>query len=188
MMKALLLSLLLTVVAVAQNQPSKATGAQSDPAKNAKSAEITIQGCVNGGQRYTLQQAGTGAMFAMMGDSSRFAPFQGKVAEVHASELPPDQQAASGQLPQLEVNAIRLVADKCPEQPKSNPGAASTGPAYGGVPAQKPAPAVSTRPYRSPNAENSVPPSGGQNPNISGATGAPSPGTGSTPQQPPPQR
>ena len=89
MTKCMLLAsvVLLTGVAAGQNQSNKATGAQSDPAST-KSADVTVQGCVTGGERYTLMQVSTGAMFGLAGDSSRFAPFQGKVAEVTASELP----------------------------------------------------------------------------------------------------
>lgn len=89
----LLLVMSLAVTAAAQNQPSKATGAQSQPEKT-KSADITIRGCITGGQRYTLAQLSTGAMFALRGDRSQLAPLQGKVAEVHATELPPDQHSA----------------------------------------------------------------------------------------------
>ena len=187
MIKALLFALLLAVAASAQNQP--ATAAQSTPTRNAKSADITVQGCVSGGERYTLMQVSTGAMFAMTGDTTRFAPYKGKFAEVRASELAPNQHSASGELPQLQVKETKVVADKCPEQPKANTGAASGGPAYGGPQAQQPAPSVSTPNYQSPEAPPTQAPSTQvTNPNTAGAHGAPSPGTGNTSQQPPPHK
>jgi hypothetical protein len=139
-------------------------------------AEITIQGCVIGGTRYTFLQPSTGAMFALSGDSARFSPVQGKVVEVTANEFAPKPN--SNELPRLRVNQMHVVGDKCPVEPRAaRPSASSPVIRQGTAPTSRPA----TGPYADPGTANQGPPNV-NNPNISGDTGKPGSGTGNPPQ------
>ena len=157
-------------------------GAQNNSATQTNAKQLTIQGCVTGGARYTFMQAGTGAIFELEGDPGQLAPAQGKLSEVTAREVPPK----SGELPRLEVTGLRIVAARCPIQAEARPAGASTSTANPPSPVPK---SPATTPYASPGAPNQTPP-GVETPNVSGASGTPSPGTGNapSPQTLPPPR
>jgi TolA-binding protein len=143
-----------------------------------RTAEISIRGCVSGEKRYTFMQASTGAVFSLTGDSARFASLRGKFSEVRGTEYAP-QQPNSSALPELRIKDIRVIADQCPIQPGAAPTRAA-GPSSQG-PRTSPSPA--TAPYADPGTATQNPPNV-NNPNISGETGAPSPGTGNRPKPP----
>lgn len=147
----------------------------------ARNAEITIRGCVSGEKRYTFMQASTGEMFDLTGSTDRFVPVRGKLVEVTANEFAPSQNKSNG-LPKLSVNKMRVVADKCPVQAHPEP----TKPTSAWTNPQPPPPAASpaTRPYADPGTVSQKAPNI-NNPNTSGDTGAPSPGTGNPPPNAP---
>jgi hypothetical protein len=155
-----------------------------DPTKTASAtptADVTIRGCISGGQRFTLMQADTGDIYALSGNTSKFASVQGKLIEISATEFSP--QAKTGDLPRLEVsdsqaNNVRVIADKCPIHAHPEPSAAPISPHQ-----QHPQTSPSDRPYTDPGTAKQTPPNV-DTPNVTGDTGAPSPGTGN----PPPQR
>ena len=158
-------------------QPSTTQGSIGGSAAPTPTAEITIRGCVTGENRYTLMQAGTGAIFELSGDTGRFAGVRGKLIEATGNEFAPG--ASSGELPKFQVNKYHVIADKCPIQAEVPP--RTTAP-----PAQEgpPTPATPTTPrYRDPGTVTQTPPNA--NPNVSGETGSPSPGTGNPPPKPP---
>ena len=144
-------------------------------------AEITIRGCVNGKKHYTFMQASTGAMFDLTGSPDRFAPVRGKLIEVTANEFAPPQDKSNG-LPKLSVNKLRVVGEKCPIQ--AHPESVTPNSALKTPQPSPPATSPATRPYADPGTVNQRPPNV-SNPNISGDTGAPSPGTGNPPPNPP---
>src|SRR5215472_6271163 len=91
-------------------QNTASSPSQAHPnAVPARTAEITIRGCVSGAKRYTFMQASTGTIFVLTGKTDRFAPVRGKLVEVTANELAPPQNKSNG-LPQLSVNKMRVVA------------------------------------------------------------------------------
>lgn len=147
----------------------------------ARNAEITIRGCVSGDKRYSFMQASTGEMFELTGSTARFASVRGKLIEVTANEFAPPQNETNG-LPELSVNKMRVVGDKCPVQAHPEP----TRPNSTWTNPQPPPPATSpaTRPYADPGTVSQKPPNV-NNPNTSGDTGAPSPGTGNPPSNSP---
>jgi hypothetical protein len=172
------LALLFSAVAIAQ-QGTTSTPSQDHPnANGTRTAEIKIRGCVSGGKRYTFMQASTEAMFELIGDKNRFASARGKLVEIAANEFAP--QGNSDELPKLRVNKLRVIADKCPIQARAasrpKPPSANEGP-----PAAAESP--DTAPYADPGTQTQTPPNV-NNPNISGDTGAPSPGTGNPPKPP----
>ena len=163
-------------IAAQQNSPSQ----EHPDAAKARNAQITIRGCVTGEKRYTFMQASTGAIFDLTGRTDRFAPVRGKLIEVTANEFAPSQDKSNG-FPKLSIKKMRVVADKCPIQAHPEPmkpNSAWTNP-------QPPPPATSpaTRPYADPGTVSQTPPDF-NNPNISGDTGSPSPGTGNPPSPP----
>lgn len=146
--------------------------------------------CERGGKRYTFVQASTGAMFALTeetnkettgktaGQTDRFARVKGKLIEVTANEFPPRGKA--NELPKLQVKRLRVIANKCPAIHRT----ASTGtPCLADQKPNVPATSPSTKPYVDPGTETQTPPPE-NNPNISGDSGAPSPGTGNPPCPP----
>ncbi len=155
-----------------QNTTPIASGPAASPAPT---ANITIRGCVSGGKRYTFMQAGTGAIFELAGETSRIARVQGKLIEINATELAP--QGKSDELPTLRVNTLRVVTNKCPIQARGPSKVHASAPDEGQPPPRSPA----TEPYGEPGAERQIPPNV-NNPNISGDTGTPSPGTGNPPK------
>ncbi len=170
-------ALSLSAWAMAEQDRTSAQSQGRVGATATRTAEITIRGCVSGGKRYTFMQASTGAIFALTG-TSRFAPIRGKLVEIRANEFAP--QGKSGELPNLQVNNLRVIAGKCPIQA----GAASTTATLpsadqGQLAATSPA----TEPYADPGTVSQTPPNV-NNPNIAGDTGAPSPGTGNPPSPP----
>ncbi|MFZ0291985.1 MAG: hypothetical protein WAL52_00155 [Candidatus Sulfotelmatobacter sp.] len=181
MTKFLVATLTLGFSAMVVAQQNSATQERPNVAPAAPNAEITIRGCVSGDKRYTFMQASTGEMFDLTGSTDRFAAVRGKLIEVTANEFAPSQNKPNG-LPKLSVNKMQVVADKCPVQAHpepSKPNSAWTNP-------QPPPPATSpaTRPYADPGTVNQTPPNV-NNPNTSGDTGSPSPGTGNPPPNPP---
>lgn len=159
----------------AMSQQNKTSGPQHN--SSADSAKhLTIQGCISGEKRYTFMQTGTGAMFALTGDTARFVSVQGKLVEVTAAEFPSGGKA--NELPELQVNHLRVVAEKCPIQAEAP--SAEPKPAQGNQHPAGPEKSPSTEPYTDAGTENQKPP-GIKNPNIEGDTGAPSPGTGNPP-------
>jgi hypothetical protein len=165
------------------SQPAPSSQASSDHATNSRTAEITIRGCVNGDKRYTFMQANTGAVFALVEEpTDRFAPVRGKFIEITANEFAP--QPNSNELPQLNVKTLNVVAEKCPIQAR-----AATRPKIDNGSRQAPPTASpDATQHVDPGTVNQTPPNV-SNPNMTGATGAPSPGTGNPPppQNPPPQ-
>ena len=152
--------------------------ARQSSASSNRTAEVTVRGCVAGGERYTFMQASTGAMFQLQGQTDLFAPVQGKLVEITGNEFaPPDKS----ELPILRVNDLRTVADKCPIHAHPGSKAANAPPINHPSTRENP----STTPYTDPGTATQAPPNV-NNPNISGAEGAPSPGTGNPPKPPQP--
>jgi hypothetical protein len=144
---------------------------------NSQSAEITIRGCVSGDKRYTFMQASTGAVFALTEErTDRFAPVRGKFIEITAKEFAP--QPNSDELPRLNVRALNVVGDKCPIQAR----AAARPRIDNGSRQAPPEASPDATQHVDPGTVNRTPPNV-NNPNIGGATGAPSPGTGNPPPQ-----
>jgi hypothetical protein len=166
--------------AVQKSQNSGVMSSDSNSSQTETAArDLTMQGCVTGQQRYTFMQAGTGAMFQLMGTDSQFASARGKLVEITARELPPNPSAPSGELPQLQVRNLRIVGERCPVQPRGARTSERTQP-------QSPPPASPATPRYPPmGAPDQTPPSVGNNPNVPGASGTPSPGTGNPPPQQP---
>ncbi len=149
----------------------------SSTTRNAN-ADITVRGCVSGATRYTFMQASTGAVFALSGNTDRLADVQGKLVEVTASESAP--QPKSGELPVLRIRDLHVISDKCPIQARAASGRANAPPAGQHSPTPK---SPATVPYADPGTATQTPPNVA-NPNITGDTGTPSPGTGNTPRPP----
>ena len=125
------LALGLSLSAAAQQDATSASSSAHPSETPTRTAEITIRGCISGGKRYTFMQASTGEMFALAGKADRFASARGKLIEITANEFAPE--AKSDQLPELRVNILRVIADKCPiqahpEPRMPNPAATSPGP------------------------------------------------------------
>jgi hypothetical protein len=171
------LALGLTAGVVAQQDSLSQKQLNVVPSRN---AENTIRGCVTGEKRYTFMQASTGAIFDLTGSIDRLAPVRGKLVEITANEFAPPPNKPNG-LPALSVNKMRVVGDKCPIQavPESmTPNSAAANPQ------SSPATSPAIRPYSDPGTVNQKPPNV-SNPNVTGDTGAPSPGTGNPPSNPP---
>jgi hypothetical protein len=173
--KFLLLSVALSfsISAIAQQRTTSTS--------SARTAEITIRGCVNGTMRYTLTQPSTGAVFELIGDTARFAEDRGKLIEITGNEYRP--QPNSMELPKLRANSFRVIANECPIEANGASGTASPAASRGAGSNSGPA---ATTPYADPGAQTQTPPNV-NNPNITGDTGSPSPGTGNPPPPPPPQ-
>lgn len=150
-------------------------------------AQISIRGCVMGTQRYTFMQASTGAEYDIAehatNNSSHRAPdlssLRGKLVEITGNEYAPKSGNNSGELPTLDITKARVIADECPIHPGAASradAARSRGPAASKSPATPP-------PYVDPGTERRTPPNI-NNPNITGDSGAPSPGTGNQPEPP----
>jgi hypothetical protein len=150
--------------------------AQQNTAPSNRTAEVTVRGCVTGGERYTFMQASTGAIFQLQGQKGRFAPVQGKLIEITANEFAPRDNS---ELPILRVNNLRIVADKCPIHAHPESKAGNAAPANRPSTRENPA----TTPYTDPGTATQAPPNE-NDPNISGAEGPPSPGTGNPPKPP----
>lgn len=162
-----------------QAQNSNAPSAEVKKNPQTEARDLTIQGCVTGQERYTFMQASTGAMFGLVGPDSEFAAARGKLAEITGRELPPRPKTPSGELPQLRVTHVWIIADRCPVQARGAREWNRTQPPP--VPEASPA----TPRYPPMGAPDQTPPSVGNNPNLPGASGPPSPGTGNPPPQPP---
>jgi len=170
-------ALSLSAWAMAEQDTTSAQSQGRVGATATRTAEITIRGCVSGGKRYTFMQASTGAIFALTG-TSRFAPIRGKLVEISANEFAP--QGKSGELPNLQVNDLRVIAGKCPIQAGA---ASTTATLLSADQGQLAATSPATEPYADPGTVSQTPPNV-NNPNIAGDTGAPSPGTGNPPSPP----
>jgi hypothetical protein len=149
----------------------------SSTTRNAN-AEITVRGCVSGATRYTFMQASTGAVFALTGNTDHLAQVRGKLVEVTANESAP--QPKSGGLPVLRIRDLHVISEKCPIQARAASRATKASPAGQHSPTPK---SPATVPYVDPGTATQTPPNVA-NPNISGDTGTPSPGTGNTPRPP----
>lgn len=171
------LTLGFSALIVAQQNSSAQEHPNLGPARN---AEITIRGCVSGENRYTFMQAVTGEMFDLTGSSERFAAVRGKLIEVTANEFAPPENKSNG-LPKLSVNKMRVVAEKCPIQAHPEPMKPNS--AWTNPP-PPPATSPAIRPYADPGTVSQMPPNV-NNPNTSGDTGTPSPGTGNPPPNSP---
>lgn len=163
---------------MAQQNPASSPSRDHPNEVTARTAEITIRGCVTGAKRYTFIQASTGTIFALTGKNDRFASVRGKLVEVTAKELAPLQNKSS-EFPKLSVDEMRVVGDKCPVQAHPEPNQ----PDSAWTNSQQSATSPATRPYADPGTVSQKPPNV-NNPNISGDTGAPSPGTGNPPNPP----
>lgn len=167
-----------STAAIAQQAISSSASQDHPNANGTRTAEIKIRGCISGGKRYTFMQSSTEAIFELIGNSSGFNSARGKLVEISANELAP--QGNSDELPKLRVNNLRVIADKCPIQARAatrpRPPSADEGP-----PADAESPDAT--PYVDPGTATQTPPNV-NNPNISGDTGAPSPGTGNPPKPP----
>jgi hypothetical protein len=161
------------------SQSAPSSQAATDQGSNSRTAEVTLRGCVSGDKRYTFMQANTGAVFALTEEpSDRFAPVRGKFIEITASEFAP--QPNSNELPRLNVKTLNVVAEKCPIQAR----AAARPRIDNGSRQAPPAASPDASQHVDPGTLNQTPPNV-SNPNITGATGAPSPGTGNPPKPPP---
>ena len=176
----------MSVTAIAQ------TGSGSAATKSTPTGPITMQGCINGGQRgYTFIQTSTGTMFALPNASDKLDRYRGKLVNITGTETPPAATAGSKDLPQFAPDTVKQIGD-CPlnsagktDRPYGAP--LTTPPPSPRSASQQPnSPGASTPEYASPGAPNQTPPTVGNRPNQSGASGAPSPGTGNPPPQPTP--
>lgn len=161
--------------------------------KATNAAQITIRGCVMGTQRYTFMQASTGAEYdlatpdaaeahASKGGSGKavdFSSLRGKLIEITGNEYAPMSGKNASTLPTLAVEKARVIADQCPIHPGSVSRANAS---KNRTPATAKSPATPP-PYVDPGTESQTPPNI-NNPNISGDSGAPSPGTGNPPKPP----
>lgn len=148
------------------------------PSPADRTAEISVRGCVSGEKRYTFMQASTGAEFELVGETDRFSPVRGKLIEITGTEYAPREN--TNDIPKLRVKKFQVLADKCPIQPGVGSGRATnerTG--QGSRSTRSPA----TVPYSDAGDGTRTPPNVG-NPNITGDTGSPSPGTGTPPKPP----
>ncbi len=139
---------------MAQQNTTSSPSQDRPKAAPTRTAEITIRGCVSGGKRYTFMQASTGAIFALTGKTDRFAPIQGKLIEITASEFAP--HGKSGELPRLRVNNLHVIADRCPIQGRAASTTLNQPSANQGQPATNQYP--STTPYTDPGTESQTPP------------------------------
>ncbi len=176
--------LFISVAVAASQQTSNVPAAQAVSSQAGNAGPITVRGCVSGGKEaYTLAQSGTGVMFKLQGDTSRFEQFRGQQIEVTARELPPPARAGTGlnNLPVLMVKQARVVGDQCPFRENSGAPVAAPTNLPQNPPPPSHAPSAATPRYASPGAPNQTAPNVPNNPNTQGANGAPSPGTGNTP-------
>ena len=152
---------------------------QQNP-NTSSASHITLRGCINGGERFTFIESDTGSMFNIVGNTDSVAPLTGKFAEVIARELPPARNSAAGPFPQIEIQQAKLISEVCPvksKAPKPNQAPNSSTPTT-----RSSQPALpETTPYAGSGAPNQTPPTVGNNPNPTGATGPPSEGTGNPP-------
>jgi len=171
-----LLVLALVFSTAAQQATTSVPSPDHPNANSTRTAQIKIRGCINGGKRYTFMQASTEAMFELVGDNNSLNSARGKLVEITANELAPQ---GSDELPKLRVNELHVVAEKCPIQARAasrpRPPSANEAPPAAESP--------ETAPYADPGTATQTPPNV-NNPNISGDTGAPSPGTGNPPKPP----
>jgi hypothetical protein len=178
--------------AIAQNNSKPEPSDERAPRTPAVSAsQLQMQGCINGGREaYTFTQTGTGAAFLLRGDAQNFESFRGKLVSVTGIESPPTSRTALKDLPELTTSKVQVIAAECPLATTGKMGvpaaAPNTVPPTRTAPPQNPAPSAATPRYEPSGAPKQTPPSTGNNPNVTGATGAPSPGTGNPPSQPPP--
>ena len=181
------LAVCLSVPAGAQQAPGAQTVQPAAKAPvSANAGPITIRGCVSGGaEAYTLAQSGTGTVFKLQGDSRHFESLRGKQVEVRAREFPPARNAGLTELPRLAVDEVRVIGDRCPVQAKGKPAERrSTIPPKNRSNTRSTHPNAATPRYQPPGAPDQTAPKVGNNPNVGGANGAPSPGTGNPPSPP----
>lgn len=182
----LLLFLALTASAVAQNRQGSAASRPQSSVNQV--GPITVRGCVSGGKEaYTLSQSSTGTMFQLQGESNQFEQLRGKQVEVKGRELPPGNGIGLQALPKLLVATARVLGDQCPFRAHAGAPAATPTNIPQNPPAPSSAPTAATPRYSPNGAPNQMPPNVNNNPNIQGANGAPSPGTGNPPPQKPPR-
>lgn len=181
---------MMAVTAVAQTRSNSAAN------KPVTTGPITMQGCINGGPRgYTFIQTSTGTSFSLQGASGKFDPYRGKLVNITGTEAPPATVDGTKDMPQFSPNDVKQIGD-CPlntvgktDRPHGAPLTHPSIPQTGSAPQQGNTSGAATPEYASPGAANQTPPTVGNNPNQTGATGAPSPGTGNPPPQPtPPKR
>lgn len=183
--------LLASIAVLAQSMPGRAPAAGQHPPSAShvdNAGPIIVLGCLSGGRdAYTLAQSGTGTMFKLQG-GSQFEQFRGKQVEVTARELPPVKRTGLNDLPVLTVNQVRVIGDLCPfSESTGAPAATPTGiPQTQNAPSRNTSSGAAAPRYGSPGAPNQTPPNIGTNPNVQGANGAPSPGTGNPPPPSPP--
>jgi hypothetical protein len=181
--------MLMSLIAAAQNNPTAMPArsqASSHATNNQTTGPISVRGCVNGDKgTYTLTQKGTGAVFALQGNDALWQSLRGKPVEVTATEAPP--LTASAVLPQLAVSDVHAVDGEC-AWAEGGKTAAPTSPVPDNLPAARSSAdrnvqndATATPEFASPGGDNQTPPSVGNNPNVAGESGAPSPGTGNPP-------
>jgi hypothetical protein len=179
----LLVVCLTSTLVAAQDAGSRSERSNSIGQQGAKTTHsstatrLQVRGCIVAGARgYTLLQS-TGTTFGLQGDPMLFDSCQGRFVEVTANEGAPAN--TSENLPQLHVSKLRILADKCPIEAGNVHN--QLGPANPGAPA-----GAETPRYPNPGANNQAPPKEGNNPTQWGnGSGAPSPGTGNQPKQPP---
>ena len=166
--------------ALAFSQTSGQTSAKSAATPDITASKLTVQGCVQGKTpgHFTLLQASTGATFEIKGKPRDFKHSRGKLVEVEASELAPTAPRGMGDLPQLQVTKLRVVAKRCPIQGNGLRPEQSSPPA-----GQNQPPVAATPRYQTTGAPDQTPPTAGTNPNGAGVSGAPSAGTGNIPKQ-----
>jgi hypothetical protein len=143
---------------------------------------LAIRGCINGGNSgYTLTQKGTGTTFSLQGSAEQFEALRRHPVEVTAREFPPSPESQA--LPKLVVSKAQTINGECPWVSGGNAGTQNVpSPANvagaGNHSHGDNEPNPDTPEYANPGAANQKPPSAGNNPNVGGEGGAPSPGTG----------
>lgn len=184
---------LCSVVTIASASVMAQTESTSSPASSTQTGPITMEGCINGGSKsYTFVQTSTGTTFALPSADDKLARYRGKLVQISGMQAPPPAATTLDNLPRFTPNNVRELGE-CPVKSfgtaQQSGGAATTlppssPPAAGSQ--QSNAPSAATPEYASPGAPNQTPPSVRNNPNESGASGAPSPGTGNPPPTKPP--
>jgi hypothetical protein len=180
--------MLVALGAAAQSAPmqsadnSQSRSGDSTPSPAASVGPLAIRGCINGGNAgYTLTQKGTGATFALQGSAEQFEALRRHPVEITAREFPPSTESAA--LPKLVVSKAQTVKGECPWVSGGNAGTpniaspatvAGAGNHSHGDTESNP----NTPEYGSRGDNRQAPPAAGNNPNVGGDNGAPSPGTG----------
>jgi hypothetical protein len=139
--------------------------------ENGPSAKgIRLRGCILDDKR-TFAQESTGAMFQLDVKDSQVGQYRGKLIELVVKELPPAAKGAN-QLPIVKVSRVKEIATTCPMQTKNLADPAKAHAIDQGTGSN------------APQSSQPIPAGTPNNPNGSGATGAPSPGSGNIPPRP----